>query len=117
MNPTEFDYSSIGVKSRNLSPEEIANTARGDLSGFEATQHLITDHQVKVEGESATCQAHVRAIHFLPNEDGDSIFEMGGYYTVHLIRDQCDWKIQRWKFRILWSSGNQDLFKLARATL
>ncbi len=105
------------MKSRNLSPEEIANTARGDLSGFEATQHLITDHQVKVEGESATCQAHVRAIHFLPNEDGDSIFEMGGYYTVHLIRDQCDWKIQRWKFRILWSSGNQDLFKLARATL
>jgi hypothetical protein len=40
-NPTEFDYSSIGVASGLISPEEIVNTARHDLSGFQATQHLI----------------------------------------------------------------------------
>ena len=117
MNPTEFDYSSIKVESGQLSPEEIANTARHDLSGFQATQHQITNHQVSVEGNSATCQAHVRAMHFLPNEQGDSIFEMGGYYTVQLMRNESQWKIQHWKFRVLWSYGNENLFKLAQAKL
>lgn len=116
-NPTEFDYSSIGVKSGQLSPEEIANTARHDLSGFQATQHQITNHQVKVEGDRATCQAHVRAMHFLPNDRGDSVFEMGGYYTVQLMRSESQWKIKHWKFRVLWSYGNEDLFKLAQAKL
>ncbi len=116
-NPTEFDYSSIGVKSGQLSPEEIANTARHDLSGFQATQHQITNHQVKVEGDLATCQAHVRAMHFLPNDRGDSLLEMGGYYTVQLMRSESQWKIKYWKFRVLWSYGNEDLFKLAQAKL
>jgi hypothetical protein len=117
LNPTEFDYSSIGVRSGHLSPEEIANTACQDLSGFQATQHSITNHQISVEGDSATCVAHVRAMHFLPNDRGDSVFEMGGYYKIQLFRIRSDWKIGRWKFIYLWSHGNNNLFKLAQAAL
>jgi hypothetical protein len=65
-------------------------------------------------GDSATCQAHVRAMHYLPNDQGDSVFEMGGYYTVQLIRAELDWKIQQWKFTFLWSFGNSALFELAQ---
>lgn len=35
-NPAD-DYSSNGVTASNLQPQEIANTARHDLSGFQAT--------------------------------------------------------------------------------
>ncbi|BAZ11673.1 hypothetical protein NIES4071_34990 [Calothrix sp. NIES-4071] len=112
-NPTEFDYSSIGVIAGNLQPYEIVNTARHDLSGFQATQHQITNHQVEIIGDTATCTAHVRAMHYLPNTQGNSTFEMGGYYTVGLIRTPSNWKIQRWKFSMLWSHGNQNLFELA----
>ncbi|MBE9169546.1 nuclear transport factor 2 family protein [Pleurocapsales cyanobacterium LEGE 06147] len=114
VNPVEFDYSSIGVAAGSLQPEEIVNTARQDLSGFQATQHLITNHAVEILDDSATCLAHVRAMHFLPNDQGDSTFEMGGYYTAGLVRSESDWKIRRWKFSVLWSSGNRDLFRLAK---
>lgn len=110
----EFDYSSIQGPAGNFKPEEIVNDARRDLEGFQATQHVITNHQVKLSGNSATCQAHVRAMHFLPNKQGDASFEMGGYYTIGLIRNAPDWKIKQWRFAVLWSRGNGDLFRLAR---
>ncbi|MBE9040084.1 nuclear transport factor 2 family protein [Oscillatoriales cyanobacterium LEGE 11467] len=110
----EFDYSSIGEVAGTLHPDEIVNTARNDLGGFQATQHMMANHQVNLAGDRATCLAHVRAQHFLPNDRSEPIFEMGGYYTAGLIRINSDWKIQRWKFSVLWSGGNQLLFDLAK---
>jgi hypothetical protein len=112
----EFDYSSIGEVASILDPEAIANTARNDLGSFQATQHAITNHQVELLGDNATGYAHVRAMHFLPNDQGESILEMGGYYQAGLVRIDSDWKIQSWKFTVLWSRGNQKLFDLAKAS-
>lgn len=89
-NPVEFDYSSIGETAGTLQPDDIVSTARRDLGGFQATQHMITNHQVEVLNDAATCYAHVRAQHFLPNDLGEPTFEMGGYYTVGLVRTDSD---------------------------
>ena len=112
----EFDYSSIGEVANTLKPEDITNTARSDLGGFQATQHVITNHLVQLQGDGANCQAHVRAIHFLPNQSGESTLEMGGHYLAELIREGNNWKIKSWKFTVLWSRGNEKLFDLARQT-
>ena len=111
----EFDYSSIGEVAATLHPADIANTARSDLGGFQTTQHVITNHLIKVQDNNASCQAHVRAMHFLPNE-GESMLEMGGHYMAKLVRIKDDWKIKGWKFTILWSRGNEQLFELAKQT-
>lgn len=108
----EFDYSSIGEVAATLAPDEIANTARQDLGGFQATQHVITNHLINLTGNEASCLAHVRAMHFLPNDRGESLLEMGGYYQAGLIKPNSVWKIKRWKFIVLWSRGNQELFDL-----
>ncbi|MBD1848021.1 nuclear transport factor 2 family protein [Cyanobacteria bacterium FACHB-63] len=63
----EFDYSAIEGPAGNVKPEQIVNDARRDLGKFQATQHAITNHHIRHSGNSATCQAHVRAVHFLPN--------------------------------------------------
>jgi hypothetical protein len=110
----EFDYSSIGEVAGTLQPEAIANTARQDLGGFQATQHVITNHTVEIQNNTATCYAHVRAMHFLPNDQGEPLLEMGGYYTAGLILTNSDWKIKSWKFTVLWSQGNLELFELAK---
>lgn len=110
----EFDYSSIGEVASTLTPEEIANTASKDLGGFEATQHVITNHKIDLRDNEASCFAHVRAMHFLPNDKGESLLEMGGYYQAGLIKANLNWKIQSWKFTVLWSRGNEELFALAR---
>ena len=112
----EFDYSSIGEVAATLHPADIVNTARSDLGGFQTTQHVITNHLIQVQDNNATCQAHVRAMHFLPNHSGESTLEMGGYYTAKLVRIEDNWKIKAWKFTILWSRGNEQLFELAKQT-
>ena len=115
-NPVEVDYSSIGIPAASFQPEEMVNAARQDLSGLKATQHQITNHSVKISDDAATCLAHVSAMHFLPNDQGDNTFEIGGYYTAGLIRIGSDWKIKHWKFSVLWSRGNNDIFRLAKNT-
>lgn len=115
-NPVEVDYSSIGIPVASFQPEEMVNSARQDLSGLKATQHQITNHSVEISGDTATCIAHVSAMHFLPNDQGDNTFEMGGYYTAGLIRVGSSWKIKNWKFSLLWCRGNNDIFRLAKNT-
>ena len=110
----EFDYSSIGEIAGNLRADNIVKTASKDLGGFQTTQHLITNHLVEIENDIATCKAHVRAMHFLPNKEQESLLEMGGYYTAKLVRLDSDWKIKSWKFTVLWSRGNLELFELAK---
>ena len=110
----KFDYSSIGEVAGTLSADEIVNTARRDLGGFQTTQHLISNHLIEVKNDTATANAHVRAMHFLPNEVKDPLLEMGGYYTASLVLMDSNWKIQSWKFDILWSRGDLELFELAK---
>lgn len=110
----DFDYSSIDEVAGILQADDIANTARQDLGGFQMTQHVITNHLIEINNDTATCNAHVRAMHFLPATDKESLLEIGGYYDAELIRTDTDWKIESWKFTILWSRGDLELFELAK---
>ena len=110
----EFDYSSIDEIAGTLQADEIANTARNDLGGFQTTQHVITNHLLEIENNTATCKAHVRAMHFLLNEEKEPLLETGGYYTAELVRIDSNWKIQSWRFTILWSKGDLELFDIAK---
>ena len=110
----DFDYSSIDEIAGILPANDIANTARKDLGGFQMTQHVITNHLIEINNDAATCNAHVRAMHFLPGTEKESLLEIGGYYNAGLIRIDSDWKIESWKFAILWSRGDLELFELAK---
>ena len=110
----QFDYSSIGEVAGILQPDDITNTARKDLGGFNVTQHVITNHLIEIDNDTATCNAHVRAMHLLLNEKIEPLLEIGGYYTAELIRVNSNWKIKSWKFSILWSRGDFELFEMAK---
>lgn len=109
-----FDYSSIGEVAGVLTPDEVVANARKDLGGFKTTQHVITNHIIEIEDSVAHCQAHVRAMHYLPKEV-ESILEMGGYYEAEFIKESR-WLIKNWKFTLLWSQGNEQLFEIAKKT-
>ena len=112
----DVDYSDFGIPIQTMTREEFVGLIRNTLSREGVrTQHYISNFDISVEGDNATCQAHVRAMHFLPNE-GESMLEMGGYYEAKLVRIAQDWKIKSWKFTILWSRGNEELFELSKKT-
>ena len=51
---------------------------------------------------------------YVKRDIGESMLEMGGHYMAKLVRVKDNWKIKGWKFTILWSRGNEQLFELAK---
>lgn len=114
----ETDFTSVfGGAARKVSADRWTDAARRSLSGLAATQHMITNHVITVAGDEATCIAYVQARHFLPNDSGDSMQTMFGYYTNRFVRTSAGWKIRACKLTLWWQTGNRHIFTLATARL
>jgi 3-phenylpropionate/cinnamic acid dioxygenase small subunit len=115
----EVDFTSLfgGSGPRAVSADRWTEAARRTVGGLQATQHMITNHVITIEGDTATCVAYVQARHYLPNDKGDSLQTLGGYYTNHFVRTPEGWKIRRCKLTVTWNEGNWHVFELARNRL
>lgn len=114
----DTDFTSVfGGEPRKVSADRWTEAARRTLSGLKATQHMITNHVITVAGDKATCVAYVQARHFLPNDTGDSMQTMFGYYTNRFLRTPAGWKIRACKLTLSWQTGNWGIFALARERL
>lgn len=111
----ETDFTSVfGGEPRKVSADRWAESARRVLSGLAATQHMITNHVITIEGDEALCVAYVQAQHYLPNDRGGSTQTMGGFYTNRFVRTPQGWKIRACKLTLTWNTGNWHIFELAR---
>lgn len=114
----EVDFTSLFPGApRTVSAEKWTESARRTVSGLAATQHMITNHVITVDGDRALCIAYVQAQHYLPNDKGDSTQTMGGYYTNRFVRTAAGWKICGCKLTLTWTTGNWHIFALARDRL
>jgi SnoaL-like domain len=112
----ETDFTSVfGGQPRKVSADRWTEAARRSLSGLQATQHMITNHVITVTGDEALCIAYVQARHYLPNDSGDNLQNMFGYYTNRFTRTAAGWKIRACKLTLTWQTGNQGIFALASA--
>ena len=75
---------------------------RGSLPGFDATQHIICNHQVRLNGDRAECASHFRAQHRI----GNRIWELDGDYTHRLVRRPAGWRIDY--MRMVWTFERGD---------
>lgn len=114
----EIDFSSVfGGGPRRMKADQWVETVRRTISGLKATQHMITNHVITLQGDEAACVAYVQARHHLPNDTGGSDQAMFGYYTNRFGRTPDGWKIRACKLTVTWNTGNWDIFKLARRRL
>lgn len=73
------DYTSLdGGTPRRVSGRDLVAGWRAGLSGFQATQHLVTNHLVTIESGHAVVTAAFQATHLLPNDRGGPIWRIGG---------------------------------------
>jgi SnoaL-like domain len=114
----DTDFSSaVGTPRQHMKADDWVEFARRTIDGMKATQHMITNHVITVEGDEATCVAYVQARHHLPNETGGSDQVMYGYYTNRFVRTLDGWKIRTCKLTVTWNEGNMHIFELARRRL
>ena len=56
------------------------------LTGFEATQHVSSNHLVSVDGDAATCICYTHATHYLPHQGGHPWLTIGARYDIDARR-------------------------------
>lgn len=108
------DYTSlVGGQPATLAAKDLVESWRKNLSPLKATQHMISNHAVTLNGNTATCISHFQAHHLLPNEHGAPIWTLGGVYHHELERTSDSWKVRKMKMTAKYAEGNQQIMTIA----
>ncbi len=85
-----LDYSSTGGPAGGK--VEICNWLEESLSQVEMIQHVVTNHQIDLDGDAAKVTAMFYCLVRLPGMT--TLVETGGYYRETFVRTADGWKIQ-----------------------
>lgn len=110
-----IDYTSLfGGEPVTLKKEELLDSWKTILPGFDATMHQITCHQVEITFEYAKCISSVRGFHLLENDQGDNYWDVIGFYEHMLEKRDSSWKVTGMKLDVTMVLGNKELPEIAR---
>ncbi|WP_406276212.1 nuclear transport factor 2 family protein [Nocardia sp. NBC_00881] len=111
-----LDYTAIwGGEPVTATPDQIRSDWSQLLGAFDATQHLLGNHLVRVDGDRAELTAVFQAIHLLANRFGSPRWTLGGTYRIGLANiDDC-WLIDNVAMTPTWADGNKEILTLAAA--
>jgi len=111
----DFDFHTwSGAPPSRIKADDWVAGVRGGLSGFDATQHTLTNPVVTLNGDEATCVMYMSALHYLVTGEKREMQSLGGYYTDKLRRTGDGWKIHACTLTVTWTMGDRGLFTIAR---
>lgn len=84
----------------------VAALCRRVLESLDSTQHVITNHEVRLEGDRASARCHVVAQHTRAEAPGGANYTIGASYRVALTRTADGWLIRRLELHVRWQDGN-----------
>ncbi|MBP2334887.1 hypothetical protein JOF41_001065 [Saccharothrix coeruleofusca] len=107
----------LGSPPREVAVEELVDGARNALEGFDATDHVVSNIRIDLEGDLARCQAYVLAYHHLRDAPGPVDYcAMRGKWQLELIRTENGWRIRKWVVgRTGPIDGDSGLYEMAAA--
>lgn len=100
-----------GADRAMTSPEEIGTYFAKvlDLRGVDRCQHLVANHQVEVDGDTATSRCQYQSHYTTVSESGEThVEDVGGVYLDRLARTADGWRITERVVRTLWRLGGPD---------
>lgn len=98
------DYGVSGRPSEGLAA--ITGFCRAMLEPLDASQHLLGNHVVEIEGDVARCHCYLMAQHTRRGCEGGDNFMVGGSYRDELVRGSEGWRIRKRSLEVLWRDGN-----------
>lgn len=86
--------------------EAVEAACRGALEPLAASQHLLGNHEVTVDGDAAHASTYFQAQHVRPGTEGGDTYIVAGTYTDRLARDGDGWRIVHRRLDVVWTDGN-----------
>lgn len=105
------DFSSFTHRPANPDPipvEAWVAAVRSTIDGFPATQHLIGNHRITLDGDRGTYTAYVQAQHWV---DTDRWYLVGGWYQNEVARTADGWKLASVTINQTWDAGDRGLLR------
>ena len=86
--------------------EAIKDRVSTVLTPLDASQHMVSTHQVRVDGDRATGRCYLQAQHVRTDAAGGPTLLVGGHYTDELVRTGDGWRIVDRVLTVVWTDGN-----------
>lgn len=93
------------------SRDAIKERVRRALEPLDASQHFVSNHRVRVHGDSGFCECYVLAQHVRRSTPGSRTYIVGGRYEDRLVRTSQGWRIAHRKLVVDWTEGNPAVLK------
>jgi quinol monooxygenase YgiN len=97
------DYGRLGTYE---GPSAIAEVTARALARFDRTQHIVSNHQVSIDGDFATGRCYLQAQHVWRDAAGDHNYTVGGSYLDRFRRTDAGWRIANRILRVTWTEGS-----------
>lgn len=91
--------------------DAIISRIGGAVLRLDATQHLVGNHQVRVDGDAGTHRCHLQSQHVRRGTDGGDNYIVGGYYEDRVVRTTDGWRIAHRLMQQTWSEGNPEVVR------
>jgi acetyl esterase/lipase/ketosteroid isomerase-like protein len=86
--------------------EAIEMTCRAALEPLTASQHLLGNHLVVVNGDEADSSCYFQAQHVREGLAGGPLYTVAGRYDDRFVRTTSGWRIANRTLTVMWTSGN-----------
>jgi 3-phenylpropionate/cinnamic acid dioxygenase small subunit len=104
-----FDLSSWNQQPpRPLDSDRVVRGQARVFAELKTTQHFLTNHRITIEDSQARGIAHMRAEHWLLEDDGStSRYTMFGYYDDKFQRTEQGWKMSEMQLNVTHTEGDR----------
>ncbi len=86
--------------------EAIKGRVTRALESLDLSQHMVANHDVRIDGDSAVCRCYLQAQHVREAAPGPPNFIVAGRYDDRFVRTSVGWRIARRELTIMWTEGN-----------
>ena len=87
--------------------QAILGACRATLEKLDSSQHIVTNHEIEIDGDTAKARCYVHAQHTKSGTAGGDNFVIGGIYIDEIVRTADGWRIRQRELKMLWQEGNQ----------
>lgn len=94
--------------------DAIKQRIASSLSPLDDSQHIVSNHQVVLAGDTATHRCYLQAQHIYHGVEGSPLFIVAGRYVDDMVRTPDGWRIKRRELIGMWTDGNRQVIRAGR---
>lgn len=94
--------------------DAIRARIRMALDHLDESQHLVGNHEIEVDGDTATHRCYLQAQHVRHAAEGGTNYIVAGRYEDQFVRTDVGWRIKHRRLVVMWMDGNPTVVHVAR---